>query len=75
MAPRKGWHSATLTEEEVLEIIRHSDDGATAPELAFEYGVSSKSIYRIKSGQRWGTLTGRGTDKRSGRQKDSEECR
>jgi uncharacterized protein YjcR len=53
-----------LTEGEVLAICAFADKGAKVSELAFEYGVSTMTIRRILSGERWGKLTGRGTDPR-----------
>ena len=58
------WHSAVLTEGEVLAICAYADNGAKTTELAFEYGVSRQTILRILKGERWGQLTGRGTDPR-----------
>lgn len=60
----RGWHNAKLSEGEVLEILAHADKGAKSVELAFEYGVSRQQINRIKRGERFGKLTGRGTDSR-----------
>lgn len=53
-----------LSEGEVLAICAFADKGAKVSELAFEYGVSTMTIRRILSGERWGKLTGRGTDSR-----------
>lgn len=62
---RRGWHTAELTEENVLEICRLNDEEGWATEdLAEEFGVTRQQINRIKSGQRWGKLTGRGRDTR-----------
>jgi hypothetical protein len=60
----RGWHSAVLTEEDVFLIVDALDRGEPAPGLAEEFGVSRRTIDRIKTGQRWGALTGRGTDPR-----------
>jgi uncharacterized protein YerC len=65
----RGWHSAVLTEEEVLLIVDALDKGETQTRLAEEFGVSSRTIHRIKHGQRWGALTGRGTDPRRDKKK------
>lgn len=60
----RGWHTATLTEEDVLVIVKALDQGFKAPLLADEFGVSRQTINRINRGDRWGQLTGRGTDRR-----------
>lgn len=61
---RRGWHNATLTEEDVLLIHKSLNQGEAPPALARDFGVSPQQINRIKSGQRWGKLTGRGRDTR-----------
>lgn len=60
----RGWHTATLSEEDVLAISKAIDEGEPSSVLAEDYEVSVQQINRIRSGQRWGKLTGRGRDTR-----------
>ena len=60
----RGWHNATLTPQEVAEIVLYAERGAKSTDLAFEYGVSRQQINRIKRGERWGKYSGRGADSR-----------
>lgn len=60
----RGWHTAVLTEKDVLAISEAIDQGKSNTFLGEEYGVASQTISKIKTGQRWGKLTGRGRDTR-----------
>lgn len=44
---------STLTRDQVIEIKLSSDN---APVIAMRYGIHRNSVYRIKSGERWGHL-------------------
>ena len=48
----EGQHSAVLTEAQVVEI-KDTPPDTTNQELAKKYGVSTKTIYRIKMGKTW----------------------
>jgi hypothetical protein len=60
----RGWHTAVLTKEDVVQILQGLHDGERVMDLAAEFGVSRQQITRIKTGKRWSSLTGLGTDER-----------
>lgn len=57
MDPRKT-NAAILSEAQVLEIHRRLGEGETGTALAREYGVNESTVSSIRSGKRWGRVTG-----------------
>jgi hypothetical protein len=51
-------HTSKLTEQKVLEIVSALKAGEMIKSLAARYGVSTKAISSIKSGETWHHLTG-----------------
>jgi DNA-binding CsgD family transcriptional regulator len=48
-------NTAKLTEQQVLSIV---DDKRIQTEIAKQYNISTRTIWSIKSGEKWGWLTG-----------------
>jgi hypothetical protein len=46
-------HAAKLTEEKVRDVRRRLAEGESGHSIAKHYGVSHKTIYRIKDGKGW----------------------
>jgi len=51
--------TATLTEPQVIEVLRRLDAGEYQHVIAKDYGVSIKTISRIKTGETWNEVTQR----------------
>lgn len=50
-------HTAVLTEAQVIEVLGRLDSGEFQHDIAASYGVSLKTISRIKNGKTWCALT------------------